>query len=169
MLWCADVAETWRLSEPGQEVRPESWSRDATGAEDGRIALLEWCGDPSRERAGTVPSTVDAWADDYAGRHRDFARQAFRLLRRRCRFAEAAAIHHAAPTTWRIASTGGSPSARRVLRSPLIAVDGPSAEPLVPGWVIGPWPRTIVEALRRGVATRPPLSRSAERRPGGGH
>jgi len=162
-LWCADVAEIWRLSEAGQGTRPESWSRDVTGAEDGRIALLEWCGDPSRERGGVVPSTVDAWADDYAGRHRDFARQSLRLLRRRCRFAEAAAIPDAARAAWRIASTGGSPSARRVLRSPLIAVDDPSGEPLVPGWVIGPWPKTLVEAMRHGAATRAPSSRSIDR------
>ncbi|MFM7293110.1 MAG: hypothetical protein ACKO6B_18025, partial [Planctomycetia bacterium] len=92
-VWCVDHVDAWKLGGSHPSGRRPAWGdRDATGPDDCRLALLDWCGDPVRERAafvqgGASAPAVDDWAKEYEARQRDFARLALRLMRRRCRFA----------------------------------------------------------------------------------
>lgn len=158
-LWAASHSDMWHLPDGRTAlVWPESWTREARRPEDCRRAFLDWCGDPCRElKADTADAdaagVADAWVEDYAYRHRDFARAALRLLRTRCRFAA-----EPGPTThtsehantldrWRLAPTAQSPSNLRILRPPLVVEQSGSSELLVPGWFMSPWPAAVLEQL----------------------
>jgi hypothetical protein len=155
-MWCADLADNWRLVAPGEhpEGWPESWSSEARGPDPCRAALLEWCGDPARELASKEvrdPGAVDAWAGDYERRHHDFAREALRLLRRRCRFDAESVPRADATHRWRIVPTESSPPLSRVLRRPLVAADEAREGLLVSGCFVTPWPKLVLEKLRRSL------------------
>jgi hypothetical protein len=165
-LWCANHVDLWRLGEPPEgDRRPESWDREARGPDDCRLALLEWCGDPGRELAAaakaTDPAATDAWAADYESRHRDFARSALRLLRRRCQFAPQHLPNSDTTCQWRLARTVHSPSALKILRRPLVITG--AVENRLPGWFVSPWPAATVEQYRKAVASIDPRLGSIDR------
>ena len=165
-VWCANHVDLWRLGEPPEgDRRPESWDREARGPDDCRLALLEWCGDPGRELAAAAksadPAATDAWAVDYESRHRDFARSALRLLRRRCQFAPPHVPNSDTTYPWRLARTAQSPLLRRILRRPMTTVD--AVEGRLPGWFVSPWPAATVEQYRKAVASIDPRPGSIDR------
>ncbi len=86
-LWCAEFGPHWKLVEPPPTCRPSAWDRPGRDGDDYRIRLLEWCGDPRREAAPRFDeAAIGGWPAEYAGRHRNLARAALRLMRERCRF-----------------------------------------------------------------------------------
>jgi hypothetical protein len=153
-VWLATLEEAWRIrwTQP-EEGLMASWDRGASGLDECRIALLEWCGDPGRElaviaqMADSQPS--DRWAVDYHSRQYDFAKSALRLLRQRCRFAPEHAINCDPRYEWRLARTVQSPSARSILRRPMIVGDAVNSR--CPGWFVNPWPAVVVAQFRKSV------------------
>jgi len=180
-IWCAGLAHSWRLdaARSSSAERLESWSRHAMNREAGLVELLAWCGDPSREQASFSGTHVDSretdeWAADYANRHHSFAREALRLLRRRCGFGPGLRPTPSDLDHWRRAEVPSSPSERQVLRRPLMTVD-PADDPqkpdsaaapgelLVAGWIVEPWPAKVLAGYARDTASLLPGSASLER------
>jgi hypothetical protein len=180
-IWCAELAHSWRLdpARPSSLERLESWARDAKNLDDCLEELLAWCGDPSREQAcldgkQSDPRVMDEWAADYAHRHHAFAREALRLLRRRCGFE---AGSHPTPSSlghWRRTEVPHSPSERQILRRPLMtaaAADDPRAPDsaaaparlLAAGWIVEPWPATVMGGYALDTASLPARPASLER------
>lgn len=169
-LWAAAHSDMWHLPHVRTAlVRPESWTREARGPEECRLAFLDWCGDPCRELAtdavdADAAGAADAWVEDYAVRHRDFARAALRLLRTRCRFAgEHGPTAHTTDHWWRLAPTAQSPAKQRILRRPLVGEQSGSSQMLVPGWFVSPWPAAVLEQLAAGRSATDSRSPSFER------
>lgn len=160
VFWFVAHAEAWRLTPDAAVTWPARWHEPAMSREACLLALLEWCGDPRHEVAAAVnaaaePDTVERWARDYEDRHRDFARAALRLLRRRCRFGDVGNVA-VRGADWRVCTASGSPRRPRVLRMPIHAAADPAGPALVPGWAVVPWPAAVVARLRREVESRPP-------------
>ncbi len=166
-FWCADHAAAWRLEAIDPTVRPAAWNHPATHHEDCLVALLEWCGDPRREEAGSVDAAsgqqlLERWAADYRDRYRGFARASLRLLRRRCRFGRAADAP-ARRDDWRVHRVAESPRRPRVLRPPVHVCDEADRRPVAAGWVMTPSPAVLVEQLQREAESQPPVAGSIAR------
>jgi len=167
-VWCATNSEVLRLAEHQLKGgRPKSWEREASGPEESRLSLLEWCGDPRREVAADVkdtnPRAVDAWAEDYEVRHRCFARLGLRLLRRRCQFAPEHQPTVDTMSNWLVVQSAHSPSARRILRRPLMTVDAAENSLILPGFLVSPWPANIIKQCCKAVFARDTRSASFDR------
>lgn len=164
-LWCADHVTEWNLVKPDAARRPIGWQEKCTRREDCIEALLDWCGDPRRDFAAMQSQTespMDASAQAYRDRYRDFARSSLRLLRTGCRFGTVRDLP-SKPQHWRVHGGIASPQHLRVLRPPLYKRAESDGRPVVVGWVTKPWPAQLVAEFRQSVEERSPVSGSIKR------
>ena len=167
-IWCADHADLWPHLEPPPAIWPKLWKDPAKNADQCKAAFLEWCGDPRRELNANAmaadPLPLEGWANKYKDRQRDFARLSRKLLRRRCQFSpEPVENADFRPDYWQIATLKQSPEKLLVLRQPLVEIDGDKKTLVAHGWLVSPWPETILQQYQTDVVTPEPRSASFKR------